>query len=66
MVIVHYEIYDGHPLLTKWVSVQTNAISTSVRAGFDVVESLNVNLQWGVFTDGVYVLHAQNYTIVFN
>jgi hypothetical protein len=55
-VSVHYEFYNGLPLLSKWVSVSANLAATSVRAGISSIESLNVNLQWGVYT-----LHPEGY-----
>jgi hypothetical protein len=53
VVGVHYEFYDGVPLLSKWISISTNSASTTVRAGIASIESLNVNLQWGVYTYGL-------------
>ena len=47
LVTVHYELYAGLPLFSKWVSIESNSVrAKEVRAGFKVVEELNVNFQW--------------------
>jgi hypothetical protein len=46
VVTVHYEMYDGAPLLVKWVSVESNSAAVDVRASIDTVETLNLNWQW--------------------
>lgn len=47
MVTVHYEMYVGMPILSKWVTVSTNDVSgTETAVAFLAVESLALNSQW--------------------
>ena len=43
-VIIHYEMYDGIPLMRKWLSVEGGA--SDVMVGVPSVEILAVNQQW--------------------
>lgn len=46
-VTVHYEIYDGIPLLSKWISVQKSSNQgQDVRVSVWSTEELHVNWQW--------------------
>ncbi|CAB4062549.1 unnamed protein product [Lepeophtheirus salmonis] len=45
LVTVHYEIYDGIPLLVKWVSISSTR-PTEYKLDGVVVEFLRLNMQW--------------------
>ena len=45
VVTVHYEMYDGIPLLSKWLTV-TSAASVKISVRVSSVETLAVNQQW--------------------
>ena len=48
LVTVHYELYQGVPLITKWLSLETNAVGGDdvVKAQIVAVEKLCTNWQW--------------------
>lgn len=58
LITIHYELYTGLPLISKWLTIESNSVSVTaargssggvgggVRAGFKLVEELNVNHQW--------------------
>lgn len=46
-IIVHYEMYDGIPLMAKWLSVNAaDSSADSVRVSVPSVEYLAVNQEW--------------------
>lgn len=46
-VTVHYEMYDGIPLMAKWLTVKTGHVAMrKVALGIHSVEYLSVNWQW--------------------
>lgn len=58
-VKVHYEMYDGIPLLSKWVTIsQVPGGSPVVRGLVNTVEYLAVNLEWSKTGHGW--LHVEN------
>ena len=44
--VVHYELYDGLPLLAKWVTVQASKGRKDIRVGVVSPEILHLNHQW--------------------
>lgn len=58
-VIVHYEMYDGIPLLSKWVSIQgLPAVRDRIEVFVNSIEYLAVNWQWA--QGGYGWLHVEN------
>ncbi|XP_002157999.4 uncharacterized protein LOC100206309 isoform X1 [Hydra vulgaris] len=56
-VCIHYEMYDGIPLMSKWVSVYGEPVAQeNVKVSIYSVEVLSVNQQWTQesFWDGPY------------
>ena len=54
-MVVHYEIYDGIPLISKWVSIEaTPEVVDKVRVFVVSVESMAVNWQWANNGYGTY------------
>jgi hypothetical protein len=45
-VTVNYEMYDGVPLVAKWITVQTTASASPVKVKIAAVEKLATNWQW--------------------
>ena len=45
-VDVVYELYEGMPLFTKWVTVSSNSLNGDVAVTFEAVEILAVNEDW--------------------
>ncbi|ELU10770.1 hypothetical protein CAPTEDRAFT_200204 [Capitella teleta] len=46
-VVIHYEIYDGCPLMAKWLTVEASSIvQKKVMLKIEAVELLSVNWQW--------------------
>ncbi len=45
-VTIHYEVYDGIPLLKKWVTIQSSLTLPEVMASVISVEYLAVNWPW--------------------
>ena len=43
-VFIHYEMYDGLPVMIKWLEVRT---APQVEVGVEYVERVGVNNQWG-------------------
>jgi len=48
LVTVHYELYQGVPLVSKWLSLETNSLvgDDGVQAQVSVIEKLCTNWQW--------------------
>ena len=46
-VFVHYEMYVGIPVISKWVTIDTSDAASRVVASVLFVEQLSVNEQWG-------------------
>ena len=48
LVTVHYELYQGVPLVSKWLSLETNSLvgEDGVQAQISVIEKLCTNWQW--------------------
>ena len=46
-VHVHYEMYDGVPVISKWVSVSCSQQCDGLRVKMVSVDQLAVNLEWG-------------------
>ena len=58
-VTVHYEMYDGLPLLSKWVSIEgTPDIANQIRVFVSSVEYLSLNWQWS--SEGYGWLDVEN------
>jgi hypothetical protein len=47
-VVVHYEMYDGIPLLAKWLDVIDISGQGNIDLSFNSVEILAVNQPWYV------------------
>lgn len=45
-VIVNYEMYDGIPLLAKWIDVIDTTGAGNINLSFNAIEILAVNKQW--------------------
>ena len=45
-VTVHYEMYDGIPLMSKWVSIGSNSVDSFLNVSLYSAETLHVNQQW--------------------
>jgi hypothetical protein len=48
-VVVHYEMYDGIPLLAKWLDVIDTTGRSNIDLSFNSVEILAVNQPWSPF-----------------
>ena len=51
LVTVHYEMYDGIPLLSKWVTIENNDLAhgSNISVGVTFGERLEVNWQWSKY-----------------
>ena len=49
-VVVHYEMYDAIPLLSKWLDVIDTSGRGDIILSFDSVELLSVNMPWYVLS----------------
>lgn len=59
MVVVHWEMYDGIPLVVKWVSISgLPQVQDKLNVFVSSVEYLAVNWQWAPV--GYGWLHVQN------
>ena len=45
-VVVHYEMYDSIPLVSKWVEVRNTGVERSQPFMFNYIEELQVNSEW--------------------
>ena len=45
-ITVHYEMYVGIPLVSKWLTIEANSINQAVNVTVESSEELHVNWQW--------------------
>ena len=58
-VVVHWEMYDGIPLMSKWVTISgLPEVRNKLEVFVSSVEYLAVNWQWA--QDGYGWLHVEN------
>jgi len=52
VVVVNYEVYDGMPLLSKWIELKPKLNNDTnlndIKVGVKIVEELSLNLNWNV------------------
>ena len=61
MVVIHWEMYDGIPLMAKWVTVSgLPEVQDKLEMFVLSVEYLAVNWQWAAAPNGYGWMHVEN------
>ena len=62
-VTVVYELYEGLPLFSKWIEIESNALESNCQVTIEAVEILAVNEQW---TRWIHIQADLPYGVVLN